>query len=106
MDSRTGESDVQREKGRRRLRLGRSVVAAMLAGGALLAAQQPASRQVEWQYWGGDQAGTKYSALTDITASNVQQLQVAWEWKHWEAPLKEFGTTPGYFENTPLMIDG
>ena len=64
------------------------------------------SRQVEWLYYGGDQAGTKYSRLADINTSNVQRLHIAWQWKHWETPLKEFGTTPGFFEATPLMIDG
>jgi len=84
----------------------RTLVFALVTAGALLAAQQPQSRQVEWLYWGGDPGGSKYSALTDINAQNVQRLQVAWEWKHWETPLQEFGTTPGFFENTPLMIDG
>src|SRR5262249_49685201 len=78
----------------------------VMASSSLLVAQGRPSKQVEWLYWGGDPGGMKYSALTDITPSNVQQLKVAWEWKHWETPLEEFGTTPGYFENTPLMIDG
>ncbi len=64
------------------------------------------SRQVEWRYYGGDQGGTKYSSLADINASNVQRLRTVWQWKHWETPLKEYGTTPGFFEATPLMIDG
>src|SRR5437870_4891280 len=64
------------------------------------------SRQVEWPYYGGDQAGTKYSPLADINADNVQRLNMTWQWKHWEMPLKEYGTTPGFFESTPLMIDG
>src|SRR5712692_1854463 len=81
-------------------------VLVVLAAGALLAAQPPSSQQVEWAYYGGDPGGSKYSALTDINAQNVQRLQIAWEWKHWETPLSEFGTTPGFFENTPLMIDG
>jgi quinoprotein glucose dehydrogenase len=79
---------------------------AVLAAAALLAAQQPSSRQVEWAFYGGDPGGAKYSALADINAQNLQRLQVAWEWKHWETPLEEFGTTPGFFESTPLMIDG
>jgi glucose dehydrogenase len=33
-------------------------------------------------YYGGDQAGTQYSPLTDIPAGNVQRLQVAWQWKN------------------------
>ena len=84
----------------------RTAAIAVLAIGAVLAAQQPAARQVEWPYWAGDLAGSKYSALTDINAQNVSRLQVAWQWKHWETPLQEFGTTPGFNETTPLMIDG
>src|SRR5499425_895819 len=64
------------------------------------------SQQVEWLYYGGDQAGTKYSSLADINTSNVQKLHIAWQWKHWETPLDQYGTVPGFFENTPLMIDG
>jgi len=62
--------------------------------------------QVEWLYYGGDQAGTKYSALADINRENVLRLEIAWQWKHWETPLKEYDTTPGFFESTPLMVDG
>jgi quinoprotein glucose dehydrogenase len=64
------------------------------------------SRQVQWLYYGGDQGGTKSSTLADINASNVQRLRIVWQWKHWETVLKEYGTTPGFFEATPLMIDG
>ncbi len=73
---------------------------------ALLAAQGRGSRQVEWLYYGGDPANTKYSPLADITVQNVERLQVAWQWKHWETALGQYGTTPGFFESTPLMIDG
>jgi glucose dehydrogenase len=62
-------------------------------------------KAVEWPAYGGDQGGTKYSALTQINKTNVAQLQQAWEWKTGEQPLKEYGTIPGAFENTPLMID-
>jgi quinoprotein glucose dehydrogenase len=60
---------------------------------------------VEWAVWGGDQGGGHYSALTGITRSNVTRLRQAWIWKTGEAELKEYGTRPGMFENTPLMID-
>jgi quinoprotein glucose dehydrogenase len=79
----------------------------LLAAVALVAAQGgTSSKPVEWLYYGGDQGGMKYSALTDINASNVQKLNVAWQWKHWETPLPQYGTVPGFFEATPLMIDG
>jgi quinoprotein glucose dehydrogenase len=64
------------------------------------------SSQVEWLYYGGDPGNSKYSPLTDINGGNIERLQVAWQWKHWETPLAEYGTTPGFFESTPLMIDG
>ncbi len=75
-------------------------VAAILIGGSILLAQQR-SGPVEWPYYGGDQAGTEYSPLTDIHAGNVHNLQMAWQWKHWDTP-----PAPGFFESTPLMIDG
>jgi quinoprotein glucose dehydrogenase len=76
----------------------------LFQGGA--SRQAGASNQVEWLYHGGDAGGSRYSPLTDINAGNVQKLEIAWQWKHWETPLAEYGTTPGFFEATPIMIDG
>src|SRR5262245_18752349 len=81
------------------------VFCALSLGFRALLVSQP-SQQVVWLYYGGDQAGTKYSSLADINLSNVQSLHIAWQWKHWETPLQQYGTTPGFFEATPLMIDG
>ena len=91
---------------------------AVLVSGSLLTvltAQQGAARQVEWLYYGGDQAGTKSSSLGDINPSNVQRLKIAWQWHHFDKPMPEMtskdgvssaGTMPMGFENTPLMADG
>jgi quinoprotein glucose dehydrogenase len=65
----------------------------------------PARPPIDWPYYGGDQAGMKYSPASDINRGNVERLAVAWSWKPNEKPLPEFGTVPGAFENTPLMID-
>jgi len=73
---------------------------------SIVAAQDRTSRAVEWPYYSGDPGGTRHSTLTDINAGNVTQLRPAWQWKHWETPLKEYDTVPGQFEATPLMIDG
>ena len=64
------------------------------------------SRQVEWLYYGGDQGGSKYSALTDVNVDTVQKLQIAWQWKHFDVPMEQYDVTPGQFEAVPLMIDG
>jgi quinoprotein glucose dehydrogenase len=58
-----------------------------------------------WPVYAGDQAATHYSPLSDINRSNVSRLGVAWTWKPGEGPLQEYGTQPGNFQNTPLMID-
>jgi quinoprotein glucose dehydrogenase len=65
-----------------------------------------ATPATEWPYFGGDQAGTKYSPLTQINRDNVRNLKVAWEWHTNEKPLEQYHTTPGVFEVTPLMVDG
>jgi quinoprotein glucose dehydrogenase len=60
---------------------------------------------VDWPVWGGDQGGGHYSTLADINTTNVSKLHQAWTWKTSETEFKEYGTRPGSFENTPLMID-
>ena len=85
---------------RRIVLLGIVVVVGMLS---IVRGQSP---QVEWTHYANDAGGTRYSPLTDIDAGKLPKLQVAWQWKHWETPLKEYGTTPGQFESTPLMVDG
>ena len=83
------------------------ILAILAAGSLALAAAQrgETSRQVEWLYYGGDPGGSRHSPLADINRENVNRLEVAWQWKHWETPLEQYGTTPGQFESTPLMID-
>lgn len=66
----------------------------------------PAPGPGEWPHYARDPAATHYSPLDQITLENVDRLRVAWEWKPGEKELPEFGTRPGAFQNTPLMIDG
>ena len=60
---------------------------------------------VEWPYVGGDQANTRSSPAETVTSENVDQLRVAWTWRPDERPRPEFGTVPGNFTSTPIMID-
>ena len=71
-----------------------------------LVAAAPSSPQVEWLYYGGDPGGMKYSPLTDVNANTVARLRVAWQWSHWETPLEQYKTSPGFFESTPSIISG
>ncbi|MCY4121927.1 MAG: PQQ-binding-like beta-propeller repeat protein [Acidobacteria bacterium] len=82
-----------------------AVVASACARAIPAAGQELDRTMVEWPYVGSDQAASKYSALADIDASNVERLEVAWTWEPNELPNREFQTRPGSFEVMPLMID-
>jgi quinoprotein glucose dehydrogenase len=59
----------------------------------------------QWPHYAGDQAATHYSPLDQVTPANVGTLEIIWEWKPNEKVLPQFGTRPGAFQNTPLVID-
>ena len=86
----------------------RSLAAATLAATALLAVGTAvaAGPDQDWPVYGGDPGASKYSALVDINTTNVSGLKLAWQWQTHEEPLKEYGTSPGLFEATPIVIDG
>src|SRR5215510_11550236 len=78
--------------------------AALLVAAATLVVA-PAPSEQDWPFYGGDQGGAKFSPLTDVNATNVSRLAIAWEWSTKEKALEQFGTRPGNFQATPLMID-
>ena len=59
----------------------------------------------QWPQPAGDQAASHYSPLDQITPANVNQLQVAWEWRPNEKDLPQFGTRPGAFQASPIVVD-
>ena len=58
-----------------------------------LLAQQGAPANGEWPTYGGDLAGSKYSPLDQIDASNFGNLEIAWRWQSSDARMSK--TTPG-----------
>ena len=78
------------------------VAAGLLAIGTLSA---DVSAQDNWPVYAGDQGATHYSSLADINRVSVKELAVAWRWRPNEKKLDQFGTQPGTFQNTPLMIE-
>ena len=85
-------------------RIGTTLLA-FLSSTAVIGAQAAPEGMVEWSYVGAEQSHAKYSALADIARANIDQLEIAWQWDPAEQPLSEYGTRPGSFEATPLMID-
>ena len=68
--------------------------------------QAAAGAAVEWPYVGGDAANTRYSAADTLTPDTVDRLEAAWTWRPADRPRQEFGTIPGAFTSTPIMLDG
>src|SRR5438128_6326645 len=69
---------------------------------------QKGARDGEWREYGADLGGTKYSPLSQISADNIQQVQVAWEWP---SPDRSIQTSDPLMrstrnEDTPLYVDG
>ena len=66
---------------------------------------RPASS--EWRFYGGDQAGTRYSPLRQINRSNVGRLQRAWVYRTGELDLGlPSASFKASFSTTPLVIEG
>ena len=61
---------------------------------------------VEWAFVGSDAGNSRYSPADVVTPENVDQLQVAWTWRPEDRARPEFGTVPGNFTSTPIMVDG
>ena len=83
---------------------GRTLVAG-LSLLALLLAANPAAAQ-EWPAYGGNPGGIRYSALDQISKSNVKDLKVAWIHDNGDASDGTELPTRSAFETTPLLIDG
>jgi quinoprotein glucose dehydrogenase len=59
-----------------------------------------------WSAYGGDEGGTRYSPLTEITPSNVRQLRVAWTFRTGELGQGVKDWSRSAFEATPILYDG
>ena len=81
--------------------VGSLTLAALLASAGPAAAQYGAA-DGEWRFYAGDGGHTQYTALDQIDASNVSDLEVAWRWQAENSADRPFFN----FESTPIMIGG
>ena len=79
------------------------LVSIALAAATTAWAQEPGAT-TGWPFVGSDQAHTKYSVAGEITAANVGELEIVWSWEPNETALEEYGTRPGPFQATPIMV--
>lgn len=81
-----------------------SLQAEQLAGIAIepRATQTDGPADVGWKHFGGELSAQRYAPLSDITAENAAELEVAWRWK-----AANFGPTPEIRNvSMPIMHDG
>lgn len=106
----------------RRALAGGLLLGALACGGGEPAVIHTGVEGGQWRAYGGDPGGTKYSPLDQIDASNVADLEIAWEWEPPDVQWREdviaalaAGTYPykiasavsiSDFQDTPLMVDG
>jgi len=70
------------------------------------APSRPRASTDEWTAYGGDNSGTRYSALTQIQRGNVRDLQLAWIYRTAESGDGAAAKQKLTFEATPLFVDG
>lgn len=80
------------------------LVSLLLLTATVAGAQEPAATGA-WPFVGADQAHSKYSAAAEITPANVGDLEIVWRWEPNETPLEAYGTRPGPFQATPILVD-
>jgi quinoprotein glucose dehydrogenase len=63
-------------------------------------------RATEWPAYGGDSGGLRYSPLSQIDAGNVDELEVAWTYRHGDISDSDDPIGTSGFEATPILVDG
>lgn len=83
----------------------RTTIATLFSALLFTACQQHDTQHTDyggWQKAHGNSDGNKYSSLTQIDTSNVQQLQVAWEFHTGDADT----AAHSQIQCNPIMVDG
>lgn len=64
------------------------------------------SAQTNWDTYGGDAGGQRYSSARQITPANIQQLQPVWTFHTHALDHARMGHTAASFETTPVLFMG
>jgi quinoprotein glucose dehydrogenase len=68
--------------------------------------QSNPTKDGEWAYYGGDPGGSRFSPLTQINRTNVQNLKIAWIYHTGDVSDGSKHPRRSGFEATPIMVDG
>ena len=58
-----------------------------------------------WQQYGNDPGGHRYSSAAEITAANVERLEIAWQFSTGDLDNKPHAIHRSISEGTPLFVD-
>ncbi len=80
---------------------------------SLLSICGPFAQANDWPSYGADKASSKYVPFEQISASNINLLDLAWTWMSPDNETvlenqrqQNFRATPGAFKVTPIAVDG
>ena len=79
---------------------------ALLVSFTVIGTAAAAAPDSGWPAYGGDEGGTRYSPLAEITPSNVGRLRVAWIFRTGELGQGVKDWSRSAFEATPILYDG
>jgi quinoprotein glucose dehydrogenase len=77
-----------------------------IAFAALFALAPAWAEETGWQYYGGDEAGERYSSAAQITAANITKLKIAWTYSTGDLASKGDAMRHASFEDTPILANG
>jgi quinoprotein glucose dehydrogenase len=60
----------------------------------------------EWTHYGGDAGGNRFSALSEITQENVDDLEEAWVYSTGDMEARPEAVKISAFEGTPILVEG
>ncbi len=86
-----------------------AVVAIALAGVGRSLRVESQGKSIDWRYFGGDKAFTRYSPADQINKDTVKNLRIVWRHPAVTAAFKEAFPqlrVNSYLRATPIMIDG
>jgi glucose dehydrogenase len=84
----------------------RNLGLAMLVFAVAMLWSEVGAQAQSWPVYGGDAAGTRYSAATKITKANVAKLGVAWTYHTGDAARHGAAFIRSSFEVTPILASG
>lgn len=82
------------------------VVVPAISCRTISSAQSYTDRDIDWEAYGHDGLGSRFSPATAITPDNVGSLTVAWTYRTGEMQPAFATKRDKEFETTPIVVDG